>query len=133
MLLFVCMVWCAWLSIDSDDNTTSSLTTDGKLQRVSAKECNEVSFTVKSKANMEVLILNVGESFLDGEKVLELNVLFELCPNGFPLDQDNASCVCDKQISNFLQSCEITDDIRRKLNFKAIGGHQQINLIIKEQ
>ena len=109
----------ALLSIDTDDNTTSSLTTDGKLQRVSAKECNEVSFTVKSKADMEVLILNVGESFLDGEKALELNVLFESCPNGFPLDEDNASCVCDKQISNFLQSCEITDDnFQKKIEFQ---------------
>ena len=101
----------ALLSIDTDDNTTSSLTTDGKLQRVSAKECNEVSFTVKSKADMEVLILNVGESFLDGEKALELNVIFEPCPNGFPLDEDNASCVCDNEISKYLQSCEITDDV----------------------
>ena len=97
----------ALLSIDTDDNTTSSLTTDGKLQRVSAKECNEVSFTVKSKADMEVLILNVGESFLDGEKALVI------------LDKDNASYVCDNEISKYLQSCEITDNVfLKKIEFQ---------------
>ena len=111
----------ALLSIDSDDNTTSSLTTDGKLQRVSAKECTEINFTVKSKADMEILILNVGESFLDGEKALYVNVHFnELCPDGFPSDEQNYSCVCDEKINNFLQSCEITDEnFQKRIEFQS--------------
>ena len=97
-------------SIDTDHTTTSSLTTDGKLQRASPEECMEVSFTVKSKEDMEVLVLNVGESFLDDVKTLYVNVHFsELCPDGFPSD-DNYSCVCDEKIRDYLQSCEITDE-----------------------
>ncbi len=40
-------------SIDTDHNTTYSLTTDGKLHRASPKKCMEVSFTVKSEADIE--------------------------------------------------------------------------------
>ena len=103
-------------SIDADDNT-SFLPTDGKLQSVSPEKCMTVSFTVKSKADTKVLKLNVGES---NDKTLYLKVHFnELCPEGFPLGVNNSSCVCDKQISNFLQSCEITDDnFQKKIEFQ---------------
>ncbi|XP_064397140.1 uncharacterized protein LOC135344016 isoform X2 [Halichondria panicea] len=105
----------ALLSINTDDNTISSLTTDGRLQSASPEKCMEVSFTVKSEADMEVLVLNVGESFLDGNKALYVNVHFnKLCPDGFPSDEQNYSCVCDEKIRNFLQSCEITDEIFQK-------------------
>ncbi|XP_064397146.1 uncharacterized protein LOC135344019 [Halichondria panicea] len=105
----------ALLSIDTDDNTTSSLTTDGKLQSANPEKCMSVSFTVKSEVDMEVLVLNVGESFLDDDKTLYVNVHFnELCPDGFPSDIQNYSCVCDEKISNYLQRCEITDEIFQK-------------------
>ena len=103
-------------AIGNNSLGNSVLTTNnGRLQSVSATECSILNFTVKSTAENELILLNVGETFVDNDKSLKVNIHFRnFCPPGFPLSKSKDSCECDKSIRNFLQNCENIDQTFKK-------------------
>ncbi len=103
-------------AVNSDSSINSSLTgNNGKLRSVSATKCTDFSFTVKSSAENEVMVLNVGETIISVEKSLTVNVQFSpLCPPGFPFNDIKDICECDKSIRTFLRNCEIADETFQK-------------------
>ncbi len=103
-------------AVDSNSMVNASLIgNNGKLQSVSATECSNFTFTVKSTNNNEVVLMNVGETFIGVEKSLKLNVqLNSVCQPGFPFNDNKDSCECDESIREFLKSCKITDEVFQK-------------------
>ena len=100
--------------------TASLIGNDGRLLSVSATECTSINFTVKSSADNEVIIMNVGESFFDMEKSLKVNVnLNPFCPDGFPFNEKRDSCVCDESIKKFLLSCDVNDKFQKRIEYPA--------------
>ena len=92
-------------------DTSSLIGNDGRLQRISTSQCSNFSYTIKTTADNEVLLVNVGETFLDDDKSLKVYLsLNPFCPSGFPFNDNRDSCECDKSIKKYLQSCEISDD-----------------------
>ena len=101
--------------------TASLIGNDGRLLSVSATECTSINFTVKSSADNEVIIMNVGDSFFDMEKSLKVNVnLNPFCPDGFPFNEKRDSCVCDESIKNFLLSCDVNEhNFQKRIEYPA--------------
>ena len=103
------------LGSDSDDESQpeSSIlpTLDGCFQVVHNEKCAELVFSVTSTLKNETIVLNIGESFLDFNKTLHLNVTFEdSCPLGFVLNDRNDKCICDPRIANHFVQCNLEEE-----------------------
>ena len=97
-----------------------TVTDDNCFQRVDSSRvnnmnCTELGLSVGSVHPSETIKLNIGESFLDEDKTLYLDLTFEdSCPIGFVLDNRNATCICDSRIQGYLEVCDITKGIFSK-------------------
>ena len=90
-------------------------TLDGCFQIVHNKKCTELVFKVSSAQDKETVVINVGESFLEKDKTLYVNLEFEKsCPRGFALNKDNDTCVCDSRLTRYLFICDLAMETFQK-------------------
>ena len=88
---------------------------DKSFQVANNKRCSELAFKVNSSNDQETIILNIGESFLDTDKTLYVDVLFEeSCPLGFTRSADKSTCTCNPRIVDHLNKCDLSDETFQK-------------------
>ena len=108
-------------SPEPGDSTFSfTVKVDGGIEQVDSSpvnnmHCSKLGLMAESDRTHETVKLVIGESFLDDDKTLYLDITFEeSCPTGFNLNERNTTCVCDSRIESFLEKCDITEGLFKK-------------------
>ena len=98
-----------------DPSNLLAATLDGCFQIVHDKKCTELEFRVNSAHKKEMVVINVGESFLEKEKTLYVDLDFEKsCPRGFALNKYNDTCICDPRLTEYLYLCDLATGMFQK-------------------
>ena len=100
------------------------------LQKV-LENCTLINFSVYTKSEQEtVFMYNDGGPCRDiGVSQQHINITLLPCPAGFQLSNIQTSCVCDKQLQSFTNTCDIdTLSVQRKGKFWF--AYENISLIL---
>ena len=101
--------------LSQDNNSTVESTLKGCFQKLNNERCTDMEFAVITTDLRETVLLNIGESFLDKEKTLYLDIMFDSsCPLGFELNQTNNTCTCDSNIMGYLEICDLAEEMFQK-------------------
>ena len=103
------------LESDSENFVSLSSQLVGSFQVVHNEKCAELIFRVNSVSDQETVVLNIGESILNEDKTLYLDIAFdESCPLGFALVGNK--CDCDTRIAEHFEECDLDEETFRRKN-----------------